>query len=35
MQGYFNEVAFDFIAKDGTKIPVLANAMERRDDRAT
>lgn len=32
MQGFFNEVAFDFIANDGTKIPVLANAMERRDD---
>lgn len=33
MQGYFNEVALDFVARDGTKIPVLANAMERRDDR--
>jgi sigma-B regulation protein RsbU (phosphoserine phosphatase) len=32
MQGFFNEVALDFIAKDGTNIPVLANAMERRND---
>ncbi|MBW3096492.1 PAS domain-containing sensor histidine kinase [Pseudohoeflea coraliihabitans] len=32
MQGYFDEVALDFIARDSTKIPVLANAMERRDD---
>jgi sigma-B regulation protein RsbU (phosphoserine phosphatase) len=32
MQGFFNEVALDFVAKDGTKIPVLANATERRGD---
>lgn len=32
MQGFFHEVALDFVAKDGTKIPVLANAMERRGD---
>ena len=32
MQGFFNEVALDFVTKDGTKLPVLANAMERRDD---
>ena len=30
MQGFFNEVALDFITKDGAKLPVLANAMERR-----
>ena len=30
MQGFFNEVALDFIKNDGTKVPVLANAMERR-----
>lgn len=33
MQGFFEEVAFDFLAKEGAKIPVLANAVERRDDR--
>jgi len=33
MQGFFHEVALDFVAKDGARIPVLANAMERRDDR--
>ncbi|WP_376740420.1 PAS domain-containing sensor histidine kinase [Mesorhizobium caraganae] len=32
MQGFFNEVALDFVTNDGSKIPVLANAMERRDD---
>lgn len=32
MQGFFNEVALDFIAKDGARIPVLANAKERRND---
>ncbi len=31
MQGFFNEVALDLIAKDGTPIPVLVNAIERRD----
>ncbi len=31
MQGFFHEVALDFLTKDGTKIPVLANAQERRD----
>jgi sigma-B regulation protein RsbU (phosphoserine phosphatase) len=33
MQGFFNEVALDFVASDGTKLPVLANAMERRDEK--
>lgn len=32
MQGFVNEIALDFIARDGEKLPVLANAMERRDD---
>lgn len=32
MQGFFHEVALDFVTMDGTKLPVLANAMERRDD---
>jgi len=31
MQGFFNEVALDFIAKDGATIPVLVNANEHRD----
>lgn len=31
MQGFFNEVALDLVTKDGKKLPVLANAMERRD----
>jgi sigma-B regulation protein RsbU (phosphoserine phosphatase) len=30
MQGFFNEVALDLMAADGRKLPVLANAMERR-----
>ena len=30
MQGFFHEVALDFVAADGKKIPVLANAAERR-----
>jgi sigma-B regulation protein RsbU (phosphoserine phosphatase) len=32
MQGFFHEVALDFITKDGSKIPALTNATERRDD---
>jgi sigma-B regulation protein RsbU (phosphoserine phosphatase) len=32
MQGFFNEVALDFVKKDGEKLAVLANALERRDD---
>ncbi len=31
MQGFFNEVAFDFLKKDGDPLPVLVNASERRD----
>jgi sigma-B regulation protein RsbU (phosphoserine phosphatase) len=31
MQGFFNEVALDLIKKDGGKLAVLANALERRD----
>ncbi|NYT34583.1 MULTISPECIES: PAS domain-containing sensor histidine kinase [Rhizobium] len=30
MQGFFNEVALDLVTADGRKLPVLANAMERR-----
>ncbi|MBX4860243.1 PAS domain-containing sensor histidine kinase [Rhizobium sophorae] len=30
MQGFFNEVALDLVTVDGRKLPVLANAMERR-----
>ncbi|MBB4438693.1 MULTISPECIES: PAS domain-containing sensor histidine kinase [Rhizobium] len=30
MQGFFNEVALDLVASDGRRLPVLANAMERR-----
>lgn len=30
MQGFFNEVALDLVTSDGRKLPVLANAMERR-----
>jgi phosphoserine phosphatase RsbU/P len=32
MQGFFHEVALDLIRADGTKVAVLANAAERRDD---
>ncbi|QKK16381.1 PAS domain-containing sensor histidine kinase [Rhizobium indicum] len=32
MQGFFNEVALDLVTADGRKLPVLANAMERRAD---
>jgi len=32
MQGFFHEVALDFIIADGGTLPVLANARERRDD---
>lgn len=32
MQGFLEEVAFDFVTGDGKKLPVLANAKERRDD---
>jgi sigma-B regulation protein RsbU (phosphoserine phosphatase) len=35
MQGYFNEVALDLIKADGTKLPVLANSMERRAEDGT
>lgn len=31
MQGFFNEVALDLIAKNGNPIPVLVNAVEKRD----
>ncbi|MBY5370340.1 PAS domain-containing sensor histidine kinase [Rhizobium leguminosarum] len=30
MQGFFNEVALDLVTADGKRLPVLANAMERR-----
>jgi sigma-B regulation protein RsbU (phosphoserine phosphatase) len=31
MQGHFNEVALDIVCADGSKLPVLINAVERRD----
>jgi PAS domain S-box-containing protein len=31
LQGFFNEVALELIAKDGRPIPVLVNAVEKRD----
>lgn len=30
MQGFFNEVALDLVAANGSKVPVLVNAVERR-----
>ncbi|MBA1349034.1 PAS domain-containing sensor histidine kinase [Rhizobium sp. WYCCWR 11146] len=32
MQGFFNEVALDLVTADDRRLPVLANAMERRAD---
>jgi PAS domain S-box-containing protein len=32
MQGFFNEVALDLVRADGSRLPVLVNAVERRDD---
>jgi sigma-B regulation protein RsbU (phosphoserine phosphatase) len=32
LQGRFEEVSFDLLIADGGKLPVLANALERRDD---
>jgi PAS domain S-box-containing protein len=32
MQGFFNEVALDVVRMDGAVLPVLVNAIERRDD---
>lgn len=32
MQGFFHEVALDLVKPDGTLVPVLANAAERRDE---
>jgi sigma-B regulation protein RsbU (phosphoserine phosphatase) len=32
MQGFFDEVALDLVKADGTQMPVLANAAERRDE---
>ncbi|WP_244965526.1 PAS domain S-box protein [Methylobacterium soli] len=32
MQGFFNEVALDLVCADGTTLPVLVNAVVRRDD---
>jgi sigma-B regulation protein RsbU (phosphoserine phosphatase) len=31
MQGFFNEVALDLVTRDGNILPVLVNAIERRD----
>jgi PAS domain S-box-containing protein len=31
MQGFFNEVALDIVGRDGQRLPVLVNAVERRD----
>jgi PAS domain S-box-containing protein len=32
MQGFFNEVALDLVRADGSMLPVLVNAIERRDE---
>jgi sigma-B regulation protein RsbU (phosphoserine phosphatase) len=32
MQGHANEVALDLVLKNGDRLPVLVNAMERRDE---
>jgi PAS domain S-box-containing protein len=32
MQGHFNEVALDLVRADGSRLPALVNAVERRDD---
>jgi sigma-B regulation protein RsbU (phosphoserine phosphatase) len=32
MQGFFNEVALDLISASGDKVPVIANAVEHRDE---
>lgn len=32
MQGFFNEVALDLVRTDGSTLPVLVNAVERRDE---
>ena len=32
MQGFFDEFALDLLTKDGTRLPAIANARERRDD---
>jgi PAS domain S-box-containing protein len=32
MQGFFHEVALDLVRQDGATLPVLVNAVERRDD---
>lgn len=31
MQGFVNEVALDFVKKDGSPLPILVNAVERKD----
>jgi hypothetical protein len=33
MQGFFNEVALDLVGAGGRALPVLVNAVERRDAR--
>ncbi|KXF74741.1 hybrid sensor histidine kinase/response regulator [Paramesorhizobium deserti] len=33
MQGFFHEVALDLVRADGSKLPVLVNAVERRDEK--
>jgi len=35
MQGFFNEVALDLVRADGAVVPVLVNAVERRDSAGT
>jgi sigma-B regulation protein RsbU (phosphoserine phosphatase) len=32
MQGFFDEFALDLLAHDGTRLPAIVNARERRDD---
>jgi PAS domain S-box-containing protein len=33
MQGFFHEVALDLVRADGSRLPVLVNAVERRDEK--
>jgi PAS domain S-box-containing protein len=32
MQGYVNEIAFDLVCRDGQRLPVLLNTVDRRDE---
>ncbi len=35
MQGYVNEIAFDVICRDGQRLPILINSVQRRDASGT